>query len=128
MRFLTGLVLAGLLAACNVGATTPSENPLPTAGSGAASASADHSAMAMGCEDAFAAIDVEAIAATGSLDALTNELDDTISSCSTVEEWSAAAQSALPAIDMTGAETFLQARCAESAALAATAICKEVGS
>ena len=39
MSFLTGLALAGLLAACDLGATTPSENPLPTAGSPLASAS-----------------------------------------------------------------------------------------
>lgn len=126
MKFLTGLAMAGLLVACNAGATTPSENPLPTVGSsGAASASADPSAVAS-CDDAFAAIDLADVVAMGSLDALTDELDDTIASCGTVDEWVAAAQAVLPAIDMTGAEAFLEARCAESATLAATPICTEL--
>ena len=119
MRFLTTLALAGLLAACNLGTTTPSQVTLPS--------TVESSDMAAACADAFAELDVDAIAAAGSLDAVTDELDATLSSCGTVEDWVAAAEVALPTIDMTEVETFIEARCAENSTLAATAICTEVG-
>jgi hypothetical protein len=64
----------------------------------------------------------------GALDAVSEELDTTISSCATVAEWVAAAQTALPDIDMSNAQAFLAARCIENTTLASTAICAEVGS
>lgn len=129
MRLLTAALIAGLLTACNAGATTPSEQALPTASaSQLVSPSADGTPVAMACGDAFASIDVGMLAAMGSLDAINDELDATVSSCPTAEEWIAAAQTALPDIDMSDAQAFLEARCAESTALASSAICTEVGS
>src|SRR6185436_8753881 len=82
MKFLTVLALAGLLAGCGLGATTPSGNPLPTIGqsaaaSASASASTGESPTAMSCSEAFADIDTAAIVAMGQLDALSDELDTT---------------------------------------------------
>ena len=82
----------------------------------------------MTCQDAFADIDAAAIGSMGSLNAISAELDSTITSCPTVAEWTAAAQTALPDIDMADAQAFLTARCIESQTLASTAICAEVGS
>jgi hypothetical protein len=128
MRFLTAALIAGMLAACTAGATTPSEEPLPTLGASASVLpSADASSVAMTCQDAFADIDAAAIGSMGSLDAISAELDSTISSCPTVAEWTAAAQTALPDIDMADAQAFITARCIESPTLASTAICAEVG-
>jgi hypothetical protein len=132
MKILTTLLIAGLLAACGAGATTPSVNPLPSINDGASELpstlpTADGTPVAMACEDAFAAVDLTAIGTMGSLDALTDELDATISACGSAEEWVAAAEAALPTIDMTDAQTFLDARCAESATLATTPICTELG-
>ena len=134
MKVLTVLALAGLLAACSVGATTPSENPLPSIGESSASASASslasmaESPTAMSCSDAFAGIDAETIVAMGRLDAVADQLDATIVACSTADEWESAAESALPGLDISDPQSFLAARCAEASTLVGTAICSEVGS
>ena len=134
MKLIPALALVGLLAACNAGATTPSEQPLPTTSvstgavastSESASASAE---TAMTCSDAMASIDMTAVGSTTDLMTLSDELDETISSCGTVDEWTTAVQTALPDVDTTQAEAFLQARCAENSTLATTPICTEVGS
>jgi hypothetical protein len=129
MRLLAAALVAGILTACNAGATTPSEQALPTASaSQIILPSADQSSAAVACDDAFAGIDLTALATMGSLDEINDELDDTISSCPTAEEWIAAAQVALPAVDTTDAQAFLTARCTENATLASSAICAGLGS
>ena len=134
MKFLTGLALAGLLAACTAGATTPSENPLPTVGASSesavasASAATDESPAATSCSDAFASIDAAAIVAMGRLDAVSDELDATIAACSNADEWEAAAESALPGLDISDPQTFIAARCAEATTLVGAAICAEIDS
>jgi hypothetical protein len=124
MKFLTALGLVALLAACNAGATTPSENPLPTDGA----ASTESSPMAIGCDESFTSVDLTAIDSADDLLALTDELDATITECADVDEWLASAQSAVPDLDLTQAETFLAARCDASPTLASTPICTEVSS
>jgi hypothetical protein len=129
MRLLTAALIAGILTACNAGATTPSEQALPTASaSQVVLPSADGTPVGMACEDAFAGIDLTALATMSSLDEINDELDDTISSCPTAEEWIAAAQTALPDIDTSDAQAFLEARCAENTTLASSAICTGFGS
>jgi hypothetical protein len=120
-----------LLAACNAGATTPSEQPLPTVTSSTvatASASASAPAVAMSCTESFAAIDVSAISSTTDLMSLSDELDSTISNCGTMQEWSAAVQTVLPQVDLTQVEAFIRERCSANLALASTPLCAEVGS
>jgi hypothetical protein len=133
MKFVSALALVGLLAACNAGATTPSEQPLPTTAASTTVASASESASAsvgtaMTCTDAVAAIDLTAVTATTDITTLGDELDETIASCGDVNEWTTAVQTAVPDLDLTQAETFLAARCAENATLASSPICTEVGS
>ena len=120
MRVLTILAAAMLLAACSLGATAPSDEA-----SDAASASQMTSTA---CADAFGAIDVEAVVSMGSLDALADELDATISACDTADDWEAAAEIALPGLDISDPQEFLAARCAENATLGSSLICAELGS
>lgn len=127
MKLIPALALVGLLVGCNAGATTPSEQSLPSVAGSSEMASAS-AATAMTCTDAVAGVDVTAIATTTDLMTLGDELDSTISSCADVSEWTTAIQTALPDLDVSQAEAFLQARCAENATLASTAICTEVGS
>ena len=134
MKILTTIALALLLAACGVGATTPSQASLPPIGepSATASASADMSAAesptAMSCTNAFASIDADSIIAMGSLAAVSDELDSTIAACSSADDWEAAAESALPGLDISDPQSFIAARCAEATTLVGAAICTEVGS
>jgi hypothetical protein len=134
MKFLTAFALVALLAACNAGATTPSEQPLPTTGAStdtmsSTSASASASvAAAMTCTDAVAAVDLSTVTATTDITTLDDELDETIASCGDVSEWTTAVQTAVPDIDLSQAEAFLAARCAANATLASSPICTEVGS
>ena len=133
MKFLTMLALAGLLAGCSLGATTPSANPLPTLGqsaaaSASASASMGESPTAMSCSEAFANIDTAAIVAMGRLDAVSDQLDATIAACSSADEWETAAESALPGLDISAPQVFIAARCAEASTLVGAAICTDVGS
>ena len=133
MKYLTILALAFLLAACDVAATTPSGEPLPSFGESSASAVVSPSATtdqpaAMSCTDAFANVDASSVIAMGRLDAVSDELDATIAACSTADEWEAAAESALPGLDMSDPQSFIAARCAEASTLVGAAICSEVGS
>ena len=133
MKFLTVLALAGVLAACDIGATTPSANPLPTsdastAASVSASASMEESPTAMSCSEAFASIDTAAIVAMGRLDAVSDQLDTTIAACASADEWETAAEGALAGLDIGDPQAFIAARCAEATSLVGAAICTEVGS
>lgn len=135
MKYLTALILAAaLLAACDMGATTPSEEPLPSIGassvavSPSAAATTGESPVAMACTDAFASIDADAIIAMGSLEAVAEELDATLLACSNIDDWESAAESALPGLEIGDARLFVAARCAEVSSLAGAAICADVAS
>ncbi len=133
MKYLSVLLLALALAACDLGASSPSAEPLPSVG--AESMEADHSMDAsadassmtgMTCDDAVAALDPTVLAEMTSLDAASDALDDTIASCSSVSDWETSVSDALPLLDLTSAETFLSGRCAANATLADSPICEEV--
>jgi hypothetical protein len=134
VKILTTIALALFLAACGVGATTPSEVSLPPIGESSASASAsadataDGSPTSMSCTEAFANIDTNSVIAMGSLDAVSDELDSTIAACSSADDWEAAAETALSGLDIADPQSFIAARCAEATALADAPICAEVGS
>lgn len=130
MKFLTILSLAVLLAACDLGATTPSVESLPGIGesSTTATASMGESPTAMSCADAFAGIDADAVIAMGSLDAISDELDSTLAACSSADEWETAAETALPGLDISDPQDFIAARCADATSLVGAAICAEIGS
>jgi hypothetical protein len=139
MKYLSVLLLALALAACDLGASSPSAEPLPSVG--AASMEADHSmdaGMSMGasadassmtgmtCDEAVAALDPTVLAEMASLDAASDALDETIASCSSISDWETTVSDALPLLDLTSAEAFLSGRCAANATLADTPICDEV--
>ena len=132
MRYLSVLLLALALAACDLGATSPPAEPLPSVG--AASMAADHSMgagtsmdpAAMTCEEAVAALDPTVLAEMSTLDEASDALDATIASCDSVLDWQTQVGDALPLVDLAGAETFLASRCAANTTLASTPICEEV--
>jgi hypothetical protein len=127
-----GAVLALLLAACstNSGATTsptPTEPAMPAASLGTM-ASAEASPVGMTCAEAFASLSASDLASISSLSGAQAALDSTIGACSTVSDWTTAAESVLPTVDFSGAEDFLRQRCAANDQLAATQICSAVSS
>jgi hypothetical protein len=145
MRYLMAVVLMGLLAACNAGASSPSVEPLPSIGqpmesmapstdsseSAAASESAganESQAMAASCESAWTGIDAPTVQSINDLDALAGEIDQTFQQCDTVDDWVAAAQDALPMLDSTVLRGWAAARCSANATLDQTAVCDELNS
>lgn len=127
MKLIAAAAVAALLAACTAGATTPSEQPLPTVSASASMGLPSASAAAMSCTDAFAAVDLSTVDATTDLSTLADQLDETVASCGSVNEWTAALQTAAPEVNVTSALALLQARCAENAELQGTALCSQVG-
>jgi hypothetical protein len=130
MKLITIAALVGLLAACNVGATTPSVQPIsmpPSSTAGVATPSPS-TAVGMSCTDSFAQLDVSAISSTTDMMSLSDQLDTTISACQTVDEWTSAVQTVLPQVDTTQAQAFIQERCTTNTTLATTPLCTEVGS
>lgn len=157
MRFLITLlaVLALALAACNMGATTPSEQPIPTVqgdddmGSPhemgsmdampSASASGDDddddddgSAVGMSCDEAVAAIedDLGEVSSVDDLETLAtdlgDELDDTIAACDSVEEWEDEVSAVAPGVTLTDVEAFIDQRCDDNDEIDDTPVCEEV--
>ena len=141
MRFLLVALMALVLAACDLGASSPSAEPLQSVGtdtSAAPSASADDddddasasasasSETGMTCEEAFAALDVTALSEMTSLDAASDVLDDTIGSCVDVAEWQAQVSAVAPTLNLDDAEAFLAARCDESDLIDDSPICEEL--
>jgi len=126
MRFLTVLALIALLAACNTGAGTTSEQPLSTlpASTGAV---ASPSAAAMSCKDAFASVDLSGVTSASDLTTASEQLDTTIASCQSVGDWTLALQTAAPKIDIIDAINFLQERCANNAELGSSSLCIQIG-
>ncbi|HEX6474901.1 MAG TPA: hypothetical protein VF114_07440 [Candidatus Limnocylindria bacterium] len=80
----------------------------------------------MSCSEAFANIDTESVIAMGSLDAASDALDGTIAACSSADEWEAAAEGALPDVDISDPQAFIGTRCAEATTLAGAPLCAEV--
>jgi hypothetical protein len=128
-RFAVAAIVV-LLAACNAGATPPSEQALPTVSASSSTAalpSASASAAAMSCEDAFADIDLGDVDASTDLNTLSAQLDATVAGCPSINDWTAALQAAAPNVSLTSALAFLQVRCADNPELADTALCAQVG-
>jgi hypothetical protein len=145
MKYLLVLLLALGLAACDLGASSPSAEPLPSIGD--ESMAADHSmspeesmdddddesgspdassATGMTCEEAFEELDVADLADVTSLDAASDVLDDTIASCGNVADWESELSAAVPTLDVDEAEAFLDERCDENDEIDDTPICEEL--
>jgi hypothetical protein len=128
MRFLTLAALLGLLTACNAGATTPSQQALPTQSASTVPVmSASASAAGASCDDAFANVDLSSVASGGDLATVKDQLDTTINACPSVNDWTAALQKAAPKIPITDALAFLAEECNDPA-VSASALCIQVPS
>jgi len=139
MRYLLTLLLAGALAACTGTATSDptsdaSLDLFSAAPSAAMSEDMDAShdmssddATAMDCEGAFDDLAAEDVDSITDLASLTDDLDDTIEACESVDEWTSQAEQAMPDVDLTDVEMFLAARCEEST-LVDSSLCEELAS
>lgn len=103
-------VVTLLLAACG-GAQTPADEPA--------------TASRANCETAFQQIDAEA-ETMQRLEMNVQALDSTVEQCPTVEDWIEVATDQLPDVDLSNAESFLAARCAENPQLADSVLCQDL--
>ena len=139
MRFLLVALMALALGACDLGASSPSAEPLPSVGlesmdhsmapgeSMDSSASADASSeSAMTCQDAFASLDLADISTMAELDAASDALDDTIAACANIAEWQSELTTLVPSLNLDDVEAFLASRCDTSDLLSDAAICDEL--
>jgi hypothetical protein len=134
-RILIALTLVGLLVACdNQGDVDTSEAAEPS-GSAGALASADASAGASGgasgsasaaCEEAFAPLAEMEITSISEFGDLAEEVQPTVESCESVEDWVAGAQGVVEEeVDPDTARFLLSMNCNDPA-LADTVICEEL--
>lgn len=138
MRYLIAVLMMGLLAACDLGATTPTQEPLPSVEMSAeesddadesAEASADESeAAAMTCEEAWAEIDVTDVGTLEDLESISTQLDVTIENCESLDEWLDQAEDTIPTVDTADIESWAAERCSESDTLSESPICEEIDS
>jgi hypothetical protein len=142
MKYLLAVLLMGLLSACSLGASSPSEQPLESIGQSESMApsegasfmdesspSAEASGMTgAACDDAWSSVDVTSIQSVSDLDTIASELDATFQDCGSLDEWLTAANDAVPSLDTTTLETWVATHCAMNSTLSDTPVCTEVGS
>lgn len=107
LRTIGSLLVLTLLVAC--GAESPAGEPA--------------TASRANCEVAFQQIEAEA-QSMERLEANVRALDSTIEQCPSVEDWIDVATDQLPNVDLSNAESFLAARCAENTQLADSVLCQ----
>lgn len=86
------------------------------------------SATTASCAQAFADLSPSDLSSMTSLSDVQATLDTTFAGCQTVEDWTSAAQTVLPSVDLSGAETFIKDRCQANTTLANTPLCTAVSS
>jgi len=123
-----GALLALVLAACSsppgTSATAAPTASLPMV---TPSEAASSSATAVSCSQAFTDLSATAIANIASLTGAGDQLDNTIRVCNTLNDWKAQAQSVLPNLDLSAAETFIKERCQASSTLSGSQLCTSLG-
>jgi hypothetical protein len=138
-RFLTVLVLAGLLGACSTQGDGPSGQSLEPGSSTGAAASADATdasgaagSTAAGepsaeCAEAFAPLADMGLESTSDFGDLA-EVEVTVERCESIADWMAGAQQVVDGeISPGGADLLLRIRC-DDPSLAETPICEELAS
>ncbi len=134
MRYLIAVLMMGLLAACTMGASTPTEQPLPSiemsveesAEESIAASPDETTAAAMTCEEAWAEIALTEVSSVEELETIAEDLDATIENCESLEEWLDQASVLLPMVDTAEVEAWAAERCEENDTLSDSAICTEI--
>jgi hypothetical protein len=145
MKYLSAILLAGLLSACSLGATSPSEQPLESIGQSesmapSADMSTDASMMASpmesagasddmtsgACADSWDAVDTSTVTSISDLEAIANEVGQTFSDCESESEWLDQAQSALPSLDSQELQTWAATQCSVDDTLSQSSVCVEI--
>lgn len=150
MKYLLAVLLAGLLSACSLGTSSPSEQPLqsmaPSEGasmqqspSGSPSESASipgspsESATAspttsQACEDAWQTVDVSSVKTIGDLVDIGDQLRGTFQDCSGVVDWVNTASESLPQLDSGSLQSWASAQCTLDDAIADSVVCADFAS
>ena len=145
MKFLSAILLAGLLSACSLGASSPSEQPLESIGQSesmapSAGMSADESMMASpmesagasdnmassACADSWDAVDTSSVTSISDLEAIANEVSQTLNDCESQSDWLDQAQSAMPSLDVQELQTWAATQCALDDTLSQSPVCAEI--
>jgi hypothetical protein len=148
MKYLTAVLVMGLLSACTVGASSPSEQPLESMGqsesasmqesplaspsesaSEQASAAPDESAGPSGttsaaCDGAWQSVDVSSVETIGDLVDIGEQLRPTFQDCSSVSDWVNAASEAFPMLDAADLETWASGQCTLDDAIGQSPVCQ----
>ena len=130
-RFLTVLVLAGLLVACTDQGDGQSDAsldsaPTSTAAASAAGSGAASSRASAACVESFAALGEMDVASLSDLGDLEAEVQPTVEACESVADWVAAAQDVIgEEVNPNTAAFLLQIHCADLS-LGDTSICEEL--
>jgi hypothetical protein len=126
-RFLTGLALASLLAACATQGGASGE-PLGSAPIASAGAGPVTGGASSACQEAFAPLADTEVASLSDLGDLQAELQPTIESCESVADWIAGAQELLPEeVNPSTAEMLLGIQCNDPA-LSNSRVCEDLAS
>ena len=141
MRYLIAALVMGLLTACSLGATSPSEQPLPSIGdsveqstepsteaSESSEASPSEDMTAMGCADAWSNVDTSQVSSIADLEAIASDLEATLELCDTLDDWTSEASTALPDLDISAVESWAATRCSADDTLSQTPVCMELSS
>ncbi len=149
MKFLSAVLLAGLLSACSLGASSPSEQPLESIGQSESMApSAEHSAgmstdesmmaspmesadasenmTGAACADSWDAVDTSTISSISDLEAIANEVSQTLNDCDSQSDWLDQAQSAMPNLDTQELQTWAATQCSLDDTLSQSPVCVEI--
>jgi hypothetical protein len=127
-RFLTGLALVSLLAACSTqgGGSTEPLGSAPVGSSGASGAATGTASAA--CSEAFAPLADQEIASLSDLGDLTEELQPTIEACESVADWVAGAQEVVPEeVNPNTARLLLGIQCNDPS-LSSAPVCEDLTS
>ena len=131
-KILAAAAFIGLFLAACTSNTGSSVGTLPEM-SGAPSqevlgATPSGSGVAMSCSDAFSSISASDLASITSLASAQALLDATIQACPTVNDWTNAAKTVMPSVDLSQAADFLKQRCQANTQLQGTQLCMTVAS
>lgn len=147
MKYLLAVLMMGLLSACSLGASSPSEQPLesmapsesasmqpsPTpspsqsasmAGSPAESAAASPM-TSQACQDAWQSVDVSAVKTIGDLVDIGDQLRGTFQDCSSVADWVNTASESLPQLNSGDLQSWASAQCTLDGAIADSPVCTD---
>ncbi len=144
MKHLIAVLMVGLLSACSLGASSPSEQPLQSIGQSESMAPSEGASTSpstspatgqespassgmtsQACEDAWQSVDVGSVETIGDLVDLGDQLRPTFEDCGSVADWQNAASEALPMLDPGDLEAWASGQCTLDDAISNSPVCND---